>query len=426
VAGAVPRRLSELGDLLFERSRAQAQVEHDRMVESAQRNRTETDLLTTIYETRTGHAVPTLLLSEMPAKWEQMKIKRAPRYVKDVKSMHTQFIKFLGQKYPRVKTMAEVQTKMAVEFMATIAATNCAGATYNNKVDALRSTFSALAQDAGITKNPFAEIQDQEANTINRRPFPIEELERILGIARQPEHAFIYPALVVASMTAMREGDCCRLKKSAINRSEGTIRVKTAKTGKMATIPIAPKLAEILDQAPQTESEYVFPECARIYELNPTSITDRTRAVLHDAGYFDPVPGGPTPIGPITVERADGKGIRRVSVRDFHSFRATWVTIALTHGVPVEMVCLVTGHTSPETLRRHYFLPDHEDFRRVLKAKLPPTMGGAAESALDYKELLKSVIAKIELMTVDNWASIQTETIALLKGQQGAKTVSKN
>ena len=36
--------------------------------------------------------------------------------------------------------------------------------------------------------------------------------------------------------------------------------------------------------------------------------------------------------------RAEGKGSRRASVRDFHSFRVTRITLALAAGVPLELV----------------------------------------------------------------------------------------
>jgi integrase len=40
--------------------------------------------------------------------------------------------------------------------------------------------------------------------------------------------------------------------------------------------------------------------------------------------------------------RVNGK--RRAWVHDFHSFRVTWITLALAAGVPLELVQRVTGH----------------------------------------------------------------------------------
>jgi hypothetical protein len=48
-------------------------------------------------------------------------------------------------------------------------------------------------------------------------------------------------------------------------------------------------------------------------------------------------------------------------VRDFHSFRVTWVTLALTAGVPLELVQKVTGHKTTDIVLKHYFQPGLED-----------------------------------------------------------------
>ncbi|HOY58443.1 MAG TPA: hypothetical protein PK640_09965 [Verrucomicrobiota bacterium] len=63
----------------------------------------------------------------------------------------------------------------------------------------------------------------------------------------------------------------------------------------------------------------------------------------------------------LQAERGTGK--RRASVRDFHSFRVTWITLALAAGVPLELVQRVTGHRTAEVVMKHYFRPGREDFR---------------------------------------------------------------
>ena len=38
-----------------------------------------------------------------------------------------------------------------------------------------------------------------------------------------------------------------------------------------------------------------------------------------------------------------------------HSFRVTWITLALAAGVPLELVQRVTGHRTVEVVMKHYF-----------------------------------------------------------------------
>ena len=58
-------------------------------------------------------------------------------------------------------------------------------------------------------------------------------------------------------------------------------------------------------------------------------------------------------------------------MRDFHSFRVTWVTLALTAGVPLELVQKVSGHKTAEVVLKHYYQPGREEFRRALRSAMP-------------------------------------------------------
>jgi hypothetical protein len=79
-----------------------------------------------------------------------------------------------------------------------------------------------------------------------------------------------------------------------------------------------------------------------------------------------------------TETRADGAGRnRKASVLDWHGLRVTWVTLALSAGIPVEVVKLVTGHTTAELVLRHYFKPQRETMRAVLGDKLPEILTGS-------------------------------------------------
>lgn len=83
-------------------------------------------------------------------------------------------------------------------------------------------------------------------------------------------------------------------------------------------------------------------------------------------------------------------GQRRASVRDFHSFRVTWVTLALNAGVPLELVQKVTGHKTTEIVLKHYFQPGREDFRNALQSAMPKllTEGNGrlvAEPPIEYE-----------------------------------------
>jgi integrase len=68
--------------------------------------------------------------------------------------------------------------------------------------------------------------------------------------------------------------------------------------------------------------------------------------------------------------------VRSASVLDWHALRVTWVTLALSAGVPMEVARLVTGHKTVEVVLRHYFKPGAEHLRAVLGDKLPNVLTG--------------------------------------------------
>jgi hypothetical protein len=86
---------------------------------------------------------------------------------------------------------------------------------------------------------------------------------------------------------------------------------------------------------------------------------------------------------------------RRASVRDFHSFRVTLVTLALTAGVPLELVQKVTGHKTTDIVLKHYFQPGREDFRQTLQSAMPKLLtNGHKKPKEEMREVIDAVKPK--------------------------------
>jgi hypothetical protein len=142
-----------------------------------------------------------------------------------------------------------------------------------------------------------------------------------------------------------------------------------------------------------------------MYEENPDGITWRVRKVFAAAGFKDADQNGenaeddaqgedaPAIGGEIHAERKGG--LRRASVRDFHSFRVTWVTLALTAGVPLELVQKVTGHKTVDVVLKHYYQPGREEFRRALQSAMPKLLTNGSQTPKDQMlEILDGTTAK--------------------------------
>ncbi len=418
VRGVPPARLTQLGDMAFERSRAKAHAAFEQWQSDMKRRGIAEELVQTIHEIRTGSRVGSIPLDDISAHWKARPRRRAlgARYLDQAEGWIKRFVAFVRAANPVIRDMDQIQASLARAFFKAEENRGVSAKTYNNTLIFLRSVFHVLRDEAGLPSNPFEGIPTRDGETVFRRPFSAEELGLIVQAAKADP--FIYPLIVTGICTAMRRGDCCTLLRSEIDLKAGFATVKTSKTGETVQIPIFPLFREILEkalaQASPRAPHYVFPEIEAHYEINPDHLTDRVRRVMQAAGFFDPEDGASEEEkqksrGALQVERTHG--LRKASLRDFHSFRVTWVTLALTAGVPIELVRKVTGHRTAEIVLKHYFQPGREDFRRPLAGKLPALLGGPSEPPpLTPAELRAKLIA----MQPKTWRKIREELLVAL------------
>jgi integrase len=141
------------------------------------------------------------------------------------------------------------------------------GKTWNDELKLLRATFKHLRREAALTDNPFEKIPLKDADVVFRKPFTPDELKRVLDAAS--DDSFTRPLIVTAMCTAMRKGDCCRLKWADVGMRNRFVTVKTTKTGVTVTIPMFALMHDLLCDTANTESPYCFPKQAKMYESNP-------------------------------------------------------------------------------------------------------------------------------------------------------------
>ncbi|AHF92699.1 integrase [Opitutaceae bacterium TAV5] len=434
IHGTVPNSLREQGDILFERSRIKAMVALEKWQEETKKQGTAEELVQTLHELRTGARIHSLPLGDIFKTWKELPRRRKPseRYVDQAGRWMERFVAFLSEKQPAVRAMAQVQSEMARAFLRQEEARGISPKTYNNELIFLRSCFQALRKAGGLTENPFEGIPTKEEDTIFRKPFDEAELAAIVETAKGDE--FIYPIIVTGICTAMRRGDCCLLQWSAVDLPNRFIQVKSSKTGELVQIPLFPLLQNVLSKRTQGKDKgYVFPEQAKMYQNNPDGITHRVRRILKRAGFSDPEEGdGETEqdktksLGALHQSRE--KGLRKASVRDFHSFRVTWVTLALTASVPLEIVQKVTGHRTAGIVTKHYFQPGRDAFRQTLSEKLPAILGGSSNPSGPKSLSLDEIKEKVRAMTPKTWKAIREELLATwgLKKRKGQSSTTQS
>ena len=480
IEGERPAKINDVGpgvDQRFIESRAKARLLHDQLRESIKSNTNLEELYQKLIELKTGSRMESVKLTELSARWRAIPRKKAPNedYATACQKILERFAAFMAQNWPMVKELASVTRDHTTAFLEEEQKRGETGKTRNAGLKVLRAIFRHYQPEADAYRKHLVAAPLSDVDTIHRKPYTPDELERITKSAANDE--FTRPLIVTALCTAMRRHDVCCLKWTSIDLAGRNIRVKAFKTKEPIWIPIFPLLFDELLKRKDNGSEFVFPEQATMYEKNPDGITWRAKKILATAlrvdggdrqpavpqspteeiiqkadaylaalrnreksgrmkvvlgSYLDRVPckkileahgikkgtlfgylneiqaktgcriirgrdGGQglsvllkTDSSLLRKERAVGK--RRASVHDFHSFRVTWVTLALTAGVPIEIVRKVTGHKTVEVVLANYFQPNQEDFRRALETTMPALM---MKGALSRKEQLQAIIESI-------------------------------
>lgn len=172
------------------------------------------------------------------------------------------------------------------------------------------------------------------------------------------------------------------LKWESVDLKNGFITVDTSKTGETAEIPLFPLLREEIEKQPR-KGIYVFPEAAEMYRVNHHGISWRLSQAIKAAG--------------IAATKA-GPNKKASNIKGFHSLRTTWITMALTAGVPMELVRRVTGHSTVNIVLKHYFRPGREDFREALESALPKTLTGRNTKRKSPSAQLRELIDQADSM----------------------------
>lgn len=100
-----------------------------------------------------------------------------------------------------------------------------------------------------------------------------------------------------------------------------------------------------------------------------------------------------TLIGETRQKRHKGKGTLAASILGWHSLRGTWATLALSAGIPVETVKLVTGHSAVNTILKFYYNPQREHLRAVLGDKLPGILTGREDIVKIKRKSTRSALS---------------------------------
>lgn len=216
---------------------------------------------------------------------------------------------------------AEATTKEIRAWLATLRDT-CSNVTINNNRRNLNSFFSFLEDEDVIAKSPMRKIHHVKEDRLVKKPFTDEELERIVGAAGTLRNKAIITFL---ASSGCRVGELVGVMLSDVDMAERVVKVY-GKGGKerLAFFDAKCKLAieQYLVARKDKDPHLYVSEKAPYRQLTVGAVETMVRNVGERAGVENCHP---------------------------HRFRRTVATRAIDHGMPIEQVKELLGHSQIQT-----------------------------------------------------------------------------
>jgi integrase len=246
------------------------------------------------------------------------------------------FIEFLGPAADM--DISTVARTTIIEFRNAIAQRSSPKTT-NADIRTVKSVFRCAKRDGYIVEDPseFVEIVRTDSGA-GRRPFTIPEIQRVLEVANAEWRSLILFGLY----SGQRLGDIVSLTWNNIDLERNELRLRTRKTGKRLTIPIASPLRAHIDCLAITDEpgSPIHPKAFATMKRQGIlgNVSNQFADLLAAAGLREKL---------LHRRTGDGRSGRRTSNDlSFHSLRHTAVSLLKDAGVPQAVVQELIGHDS--------------------------------------------------------------------------------
>ena len=254
------------------------------------------------------------------------------------------FLSFLGSKAQA--PLEEITKTQILAFRDALVATS-APATVNNALKTVRRIFRSARVDGYLLQDPAEGVKTVKNHSVlERRPFTIDELKRVLDVAGEEWQSLIKFGL----FTGQRWGDLASLVWTQIDLTRDEIALTTRKTGKRLLVPIAPPLHEHILSLPASDNPHgpVHPHAFETIH----SQGGRVGTLSNEFGELLVSAGSRESWS--YKSRGTGRGGKRAGLDvSFHSLRHTAVSLLKDAGVPDSVVQALVGHESSAMSHRY-------------------------------------------------------------------------
>jgi integrase len=219
--------------------------------------------------------------------------------------------------------------------------------TTNKHLKIVKMLLASAKRDGFLLEDPSRSVKTLGGTGARlRRAFTVAELSQLLALADTEWQSLIK----LAVYTGQRLGDMASLTWEDVNLDEGSIRLRTRKTGLKIEVPIVGPLREhlLLVRISNGADRFLHPRAALIMRQQKgrtNTLSNHFIELLVSAGLRD-----------ARTHKSTGKGrsAQRVSQQlSFHSLRHTTVSMLKHAGVPDAVVMELVGHQSSAMSARY-------------------------------------------------------------------------
>ncbi len=266
-----------------------------------------------------------------------------------------EFLRFLPDS---IKEIAEVTIEVTDKFAQYLRNSEISVDTHNRKIRRIRKIFEVL-KEYREGNNPFQasslrrKAREEQEHAARRLSFSRDHEAMLLKVLddnsrKVKNKAEINVIYHLGMFTGQRLKDCVLLQWSKVDLNRKRIWVKQFKTGKKVTIPMAPKLLEVLTEAQNWKTDhYVCPNVAKRYNI----LNSEGKNVGNNLVNID-VLRVIKWIGLEPSVAVPGRK-KKVTVYGFHSLRHSFASHCAEAGVPKAVVLSILG-TNSEIVDKHY------------------------------------------------------------------------
>ena len=318
-----------------------------------------------------------------------------PDTVSEALAYQSTFREFVDWVNNPAATIRDITADTAARYADVMRKQNIAVSTHNRKIKRIRRIFKVL-REYWSGDNPFGSAtllrkeREEREQDVHRLSFTREQEQQLRDVLADDQYKVMNKNEVrviyyLGMYTGQRLKDCVLLRWSKVDWTRERVWVKQFKTGKEVTIPIAPPLKEVLQEAQtwmESGSGYVCPRVAARY--NKTNALGKNVGnnlvnidVLRVVRWIGLEPS-------VTVPGRD----KKVTVYGFHSLRHSFASFCAEAGVPQATVISILGADS-EIVTKYYTHVGDEAQQQAIAAVSGAFNASSAQSKIN--EALKVI-----------------------------------